>query len=79
MVETVTPLTATDREVTLRREDYQRLLANQTDDGLPADEAPSSLSDETGYRVIDGEVYEIMHDSWNNPYLKRRGVLVNHE
>ena len=36
-------------------------------------------SDERHFRIIDGEVYEVLHDSRGNPYLKRRGVKVDHE
>lgn len=42
-------------------------------------EVPSSYSDETAFRIIDGEAYEVMYDSRGNTYLKRRGIVVDHE
>ena len=31
------------------------------------------------FRVIDGRVYEVLHDGWGNPYLKPRGDVVEDE
>jgi len=42
-------------------------------------DTPSRFDEETAFRIIDGEVYEVMYDSRGNPYLKRRGVVVDHE
>ena len=44
-----------------------------------SDNVPGRWDDERGFRVIDEEVYEVLHDSRGNPYLKPRGVLVEHE
>lgn len=34
---------------------------------------------EDEYRIIDGRVYQVHYDSFGNPYLKYRGVLVEDE
>lgn len=40
---------------------------------------PGPWDDKSPYRVIEGEVYEVLYDSRGNPYLKHRGVLVDDE
>jgi len=74
----ITPLSATDEQVTISREDYNKLIQQyQTID--PEDAPHWAHSDEAAYRLIDGEVYEVQFDSSSNPKLKRVGVLVEHE
>lgn len=31
------------------------------------------------FRIIDGDVYQVHYDSHGNPFLKYRGVVVEHE
>jgi len=74
----ITPLSATNDSVTLSNEDFLHLLQLK-EDLTPAEEAPGRWDEESGFRVINGEVYEVHHDSRGHPYLKRRGVLLAHE
>jgi len=74
----ITPLSATDESVTLSDEDFLHLMRLK-ESLTPADEAPGRWDEESAFRVINGEVYEVLHDSRGHPYLKQRGVLVDHE
>jgi len=42
-------------------------------------DVPGRWDDDSAYRVIDGEIYEVLYDSTGKPYLKYRGVLVEDE
>jgi len=43
------------------------------------DDIPGAWDDKSAFRVIDGEVYEVLYDSRHNPYLKHRGKLIEDE
>jgi len=80
MRDEITPLAATDESITLSIDDFNKLIG-RIEELSPKEgvETPGRWDDESAYRVVDGEVYEVLHDSRSNPYLKRRGVLVDHE
>lgn len=74
----ITPLSATDETVTLSMEDFEDLMRLKRNLS-PAEDPPHRWDEESAFRVINGEVYEVHHDSRGNPYLKHRGVLVEDE
>jgi hypothetical protein len=81
MSDEIRPLQATDEKVVLDREDYELLLSDRMR-GLDMSDnrVPGSLDrDKSPFRVIGHDVYEVHYDSHSNPYLKHRGVLVDHE
>ena len=76
----ITPLSATHDSITLSREDYEELLRMIPDSHSMGDSGvPGRWDDQSAFRIINGEVYEVLFDSRGNSYLKQRGVLVDHE
>ncbi len=76
----ITPLSETHDSITLSREDYEELIRMIPNSYSMGDSGvPGRWDNQSPFRIINGEVYEVLFDSRGNSYLKQRGVLVDHE